>query len=672
LRPLKSTTKNLHQAQNLYIELQKSLNYEGKDAYLDAKKHVALKAHIGNVYEGIVFEEALFKEYQNTLKKVALMYQAAKFDAAAPAEFLGNPTLVNFIKAIDGSNDSNYITTNNVNNVIDGLQQASVAKYPADSKLRLNDNDKYLLKKLLTHAQDRLCSIEHYQKTGKSDHNFSASHLEQVKNAPLNQLIFAIKDAQLTKDSDITLSPIVDEKVAINSAIAANINALTEWAKKNKSCIPAIKTLGFMNSIQAGIQQCNYRKFVDALDDQNSTNIESILHFINSNEKFLKGIQTKAETALDEFKLQSYVDSALSHLSDKINCTEISNSTKTEKQLFVRNLPYSKQTNKFDTSKILCKIKIKATKFAPASETTLSEQECSSKIDLISDELGRGLEVRAKEEVEQKDKKKKNKKKEDPISFSIIDNPDCQDIDLSKAAEEVKLAEEVKPAEDLKPVEDVKPNKESKSSKVVIIVFDFTPGNCKKEGEKNKTPTPMTSNKEKTACIPRLTDADCKKLGENKIPNEDGNECIDKTTEVKPALDCSKEGKNKIPSPTDPTKCIDKLTEKTKDECEAIGKDLSENKLSCIDKKESDAEKECREKNIALKTDEADPTPTDWKVKDGKCINTKDKGDSKFKDSPTEEPEIAAPREEKPFTAPPRFVPIQIPTRQMYILPGMP
>ncbi|MBC7714986.1 MAG: hypothetical protein H7177_16690 [Rhizobacter sp.] len=719
-----SCAKEKADFKKLYIELQKSLNYEGKDAYLDSKGAVALKAHTGNEYEGKVFEEALFKEYQNSLRKVALMYQAAKFDSSAPAEFKSNPELVNFIQAIDGNDGAKYISSNNVNSVIDGLQKASIAKYPPDSKFRINDNDKYLLKKLLTHAQDRLCSIEKFQETGKRDKNFTAEELEKKKNAPLNQLILAVKDAKITKDSDIKLEPIVDEKVAINSAIAANINALTEWMKKNKSCLPVIKSTGFMNSIQAGIQQCNYRKFVDALSDENVTNIESILHFINSNEKFLKGSQAKAETAMDELKLQAYVDRTFANLGNKINCTEITNSSKDGKRLFVRNLPYNDATNKFDTSKISCKIKTKVTKKTPiATEKVLTEQECSQKIELISDELGRGLEVKQKNPNEA------------IVSFSIKDNPDCTDIDLIPSlTEAVKpdmtpamckkegeaqtpkkdlipstdkkscvdnavKTDEICKAEGLKevPTRDLIADKDGKTCILVIVILK-TEVICKAEGEALQPPKTLVPSDDKKSCIEKSvdkTDVICKAEGESQkppktlVPSDDKKSCIEKSVDKTDVI-CKAEGESQKPPkalvPSDDKKsCIEKSTDKTDQMCTDEGNAKNpkqvlvpgDDKKSCVEKKKEEDKKEenCLEQNAKkakeLGRDENDPLLTDFEMVKGVCVDKKDKGGSRARDTVKEEPEVKA-KVEQPYSVPARFVPIQIPTRQMYILPGMP
>ena len=613
----------------LYLKLQQSLNYEGKDVQITNPKTGAfvLVPHKGEEYEGKIFEKKLFKEYQNSLRKVGAIYQAAKFDAANnPADFNSNTALVDFIKAVDGGDGAKYISGTNIDSVIEQLQKASESKYPADSKLRISANDKYLLKKLLTHAQDRLCSINEYIRTKKGTKFFSAEEMEKKKNAPLNQLLLAVKDAKLTKDSDIQ---VVDTDVAINSAIQENINALSKWIKEaSAGCKAAVASNAFMNSIQTGIQSCNYGEFVKSLETANTTDIEKILHFINSNEKFLKKAAPKAETDMDEFKLQAYVDRTFTNLGNKIHCSEVVNTNKDGKRLFVRNLPYLDAQNKFDTSKISCKVKVAASKKGPASERVLNEQECAGKIELVSDDLGRGIEV-----------KQKNPK-EAPISFSIKDNPECNDIAL------------------VVPQEEVKPDPVTVNPPVVSGAVIWTLQMCVDKGLADKFPGEATLEKDGT-CKFTATDAECNKQKAGQIANPEKTGCIDRP-EVKP-----------------------EVVKKTKEECDKLDKDLDEKINECVPRTkveppkkeeptESDAEKECRVKNEKLAADN-DGRPTEqWKVnKDGKCVDSKFKP-SKSKDTEFEEAEKPVRTNDGSFKAPGRFTPINIPTRQMYILPGMP
>ncbi len=410
------SSKDLAKFKELYIELQKQLNYEGKDAYLDAKGVVQLKAHPKDApYPGKVFEDALFGEYQNSLRKVGRLYQLSKFEG--DDSFKSNPTLLKFMEAIEdkGSASTEFVSKTKIDDVIDALEIASKKKFANtnDKKFALTAGDKYLLKKLLTHAQDRICSVKKYEDTGKGTAHFRADYLQQVKNAPLNRLVNSLKTAQIGKDSKIDLKAstldLVDEDVAVKSAVAEHVTNLSNWVKNNKDrCLTAIRSRPFMNSIQSNIQGCNYLQFIDSLNQESFNKLEAVMHFINANERFLNNAQAKAETSLDELKLEGYIGKAFDDLGTQIRCTQIASNTSKDKKVFVRNLPYDEATNKFDTSSIICKSRGK----------DLSADACKKQYDLVSDDLGRGLEIKPKKGIPA------------GLSFSIKDAGNCNDIDL--------------------------------------------------------------------------------------------------------------------------------------------------------------------------------------------------------------------------------------------------
>lgn len=412
----------------LYLELQAlHLNYEGQDSVVDEKGNLKLVAHDKSKpdYEGKLFEAAVFSQYQNSLKKVAKLYQTAKFsnDNKLNQEV---PGLVNFLKALEGDS-TDFLQNNTIGNVLNDLQKASSIKFngPDNKKFAITNDDKYLLKKLLTHAQDRLCSVEAYERTGKRTALFDAEYLKKVRNAPLNRLIGALKSAKIGAESDL----IVDEKTAIGSAIAEHVAKLGEWMKKNIACRKAITNPSFL---QANVQPCNYNKFLGVLAGENPENVpppgildeekldkfQAILHFINANERLLNRPQAKAETALDELKLESYIDSTFANLGQRIGCTEVKNPNGT-KRIFVRNLPFI--NNDFDRSKLTCKIKNKA----------LSPAECKQKIEFVSDVFGRGVEVRQKE------------KTGPVVTFSLTENPDCNDLSTEQPRKPILTEEQI-------------------------------------------------------------------------------------------------------------------------------------------------------------------------------------------------------------------------------------
>ena len=355
----------------LYIALQNSLNYDGKDAVLD-KGILKLVAHTGKDYEGKLFEDNLFREYQNSLTKVAKVYQVSK--KAGNEDLKSNPDLVDFFKALDTKTSMDF---GKFDKILDGLKKSSEVKNTSESDKQfiINDNDIYLLKNLLIHAQDRICRTEKYASKSKK-----VDELENLKNAPLNRMLNALQNGNISADSDLNL---VKTDTVIKSAVNNQMENLRKWMKdlnnSNPNCFKAIKNDPAF--IQNGIQSCNYKKFVDSLilDNSSVTNLESVLHFINSNQKHGK-VSPLAETGIDKLKLEAFIDQTFKNLNDKISCSEVTGEK--YKKIFIRNLPYS--NNKFDISKIKCKV----------GDKDVEGRDCAVGIELVSDELGRGVEVR--------------------------------------------------------------------------------------------------------------------------------------------------------------------------------------------------------------------------------------------------------------------------------------
>ncbi len=743
----------------LYIELQQKLNYEGKDSYLDKNGNLLLKEHTPKTpYGGVVFEQALYKEYQNALRKVAKVYQSNLNGSSPDSEINTNPDLVNFFKSIEGKESA---TSNlKIDQIVKELQK--ISQKSSDKKFAINENDAYLLKKLLTHSQDRMFSVDSYEKTGKGTKLFSADYLEKVKNAPLNRLIQSLKDSKITKDSIIEL---VDTDKAINSAILENLNNLTNWMKKNEKCR---KSISNPNYIQLNIQNVNYQYFLNCLQnlsnsplsDGNAKNLEAILHFINANEKLLNKPQAKAETSLDELKLEAYIDQTFANMGKKIACSEVASVDKKSKKIFVRNLPWDEATNKFKTDSIVCKIQNKEIK------------NCAEKIELVSDELGRGVEIRQKD------------KKAALISFSIKGNTDCQNIDIGTPPEPVNPVTPVTPVTPVIPDVPTKPLEgkalcdkqidqnrpnilfrwDADSSKPNGGICTSLKDECEKDSKKlfnntgecvDKTPVEdqafCEAKNEKDKPVIFKWDVDsskpnggicvnkkevCEKeetkefndKGEcvEKKPAEDKTTCEAKNEKDKPIIfkwdvditkpnggicvdkkaECEKDTKKEF---NDKGECVEKKPTEDKTACEAKNEkdkpvlfkwDIDTTKPNggiCVDKKaecEKDTKKEFNDKGeCVLKTEKKDPEQAcikkndDWikeQTKDGEapsnryewsddkkqCVDLNKKPGSKDSDE-EEGPPAPSASTEPNLPVPKRFTPVQIPTRQMFILPGM-
>lgn len=622
-----SCAKEKKEFRELYIKLQQDLNYEGKDAYLD-KGVLKLKKHSeGTNYEGKIFEDALFKEYQNTLRKVAKVYQSTKFESPS-TDISSNPELVNFMKSIESTDNEKYIKDSDINTVIDTLAAQS-EKNEKNKKFIINNNDKYLLKKLLTHAQDRICSVDAFIKSGgKRTKLFDADYLKQVKNAPLNRLITTIRDAKIGKDSNLEL---VNENTAINSAILADMENLRKWMSNHAAaCFKAIQNPAF---IQANIQSCNYRSFLKDLQATTLENdVSSILHFINANERLLKRGQAKAETALDELKLEAAIDQTFKGMTDRVSCSIIGEKNGKSK-LFVRNLKYDSATNKFDTKEIECKVK----------NTILSEAQCAKKLEMISDPLGRGLEIRQKIKTGA------------PVLFSVKSNPNCIDIEAP--------APPVVPPPTIPPVPPTAlPNDKDKCLAGNIIAEN----------------APLFSwDAEKNICKNEKTECKEPKIWDDKLGCKEKEKEKEKTDEEKKCL-----AGNSIPE-NSPLFSWDAEKHICKDEkAECKEPKVWDDKLGCKDKeKEKEKEKvECKEdqilndKNVCVSKPAKEKCLVDdtgrelSKTEKKECMNSKNDSGEEDGDLPDMKANTIYPNK----AVPGRFTPINIPTRQPFILPGMP
>ncbi len=767
----------------LYIALQQSLNYNGKDAHLENGKLV-LKPHNPNApYEGKVFEEALYKEYQLALKKVAAVYQAAKFEKFDSS----NKALVDFMKAVEG-NDSqmaDYIKSNKVNIVIDQLQEASLRKFNDEKNpARLTNNDKYLLKKLLTHAQDRLCSITQFEereaKTGKQQNSkhFTADELNRVRNAPLNRLINSIKNGKIEANSDLKIEELKDSEKAINLAIAKNMQALRDWKAKNEKCLKHLANPSF---IQSGIQTCNYSLFVKALDGGNENNIEAILHFINANEKFLKSPEAIAETALDELKLEAAIDRTFNDTRSRLeNCPAVKQKSS---RIFVSNLKFSEKSG-FDTSYL----KLSCSK----SGKSVDSSQCEKSIEFISDKSGEGVEVKLRQpgmqlKVETNEScqtepalvvsrptiescKQDGENQSPKIELTVssdgescvpkatspttttpllttlntvpavipptfnrpgtANEPAKSNLDTDQnPSQRPALRPNQRPSQrpSDKPSERPAETPNVPKADAPEVKKEKTAEECTEQGKsENKT---LVLSLDKLTCTDEKTDAICeeeegKTQNKKLIPNKEKNACVEEKTQAM----CDEEGKTNNKTlilSSDKLSCEEKNTdtkkEKTQAMCDEEGKTkkktltLSSDKMSC-EEKSADAKKEktqaicdeegktkdkkltlsadklsCEEKPVAAKKDDKDlctEKNDEWlaeQSKEGNPPTSRYKWDASKKvcvdkqapESEEDEEEDNTPqarRQAAPGSNPPpaRFQPVQIPTRQMYILPGMP
>ena len=283
---------------DLYNSLQAALDYDGnKTVSNKSGKIIKISQNTSQSNSpGKQFEDMVTSEYQNALQKVAVLYQQSLPD---PAPANTNVDLVNFLKVIDPSvsdDDQTQIKNDQTNDsFFKKLLDKSQNKFKDSNNpnFALNQNDIYLLQKLLYHAKDRSCQIENLNKNKKTI--FEQNKLKEIRSSPLNILLQSIQNANITKDSKIDIGSrddyLVDQNKAIKATVREAFDKIKKWYndKENASCLAYIRggqlDHKFMDSLQDNIQSCNYIHFIDSLlISNNASDIESILHFINSNQ----------------------------------------------------------------------------------------------------------------------------------------------------------------------------------------------------------------------------------------------------------------------------------------------------------------------------------------------------------------------------------------------------
>ncbi len=289
-KPKSCTVDDVTKFKKAYIELQNALKYEGKNVELIKGKSKA----IGNEADadnspGEKIEKALYRQYQNALVKVGKVYQKINHDPSSEDNKIilkDNPDISKFFKAID-SKDTNDKERNRINfdTLITELKKNEVKGF------ELSPEDIYLLKNLIIHSQDRICTLDKYKGNKKS---FKTKYLENIARSPLNKMIESLKG--LSKDQDLQLA---DEDKTISEAVKDSLKQMHDIIANNKYCLKK-----FSKSPDLGdrVQSCNYSKFMKAISSgENFDQIEAILHFINANQHS-KNARTDLDWLNSQFK----------------------------------------------------------------------------------------------------------------------------------------------------------------------------------------------------------------------------------------------------------------------------------------------------------------------------------------------------------------------------------
>lgn len=386
--------------------------YDYKDA---ANEKAADQYH-----KGKNFEAKLFGMYQNALRKVAKVYQANKKTPPSTTA-TSNDVLSSFFKQIEDYKNDKKLTLDgkipqgkekyetNISKIVDEL-----VKQSKDSgEYAISADDAYMLKNLLVHSNDFICrtswlakDINELRKTKKYT-EAQISEIVSIANSPLNRMVIAL--SAVTDTTNLTL--VNDDANAIHASVETDLKILREkWNEikiNHKECIEKIKSSN-TNFLQNDIQNCNYKKFLDSLDNSNISDLESILHFINANEQHrLNGygaLKTpKTQTGLDEKLLDSMIDNTFG--KQKPTCVDVNG------KKFIHNLEYENQKFKTDGI-IVCK--------KEDDQTILSDADCSKFYELVVDSInGLGLEFKLKPQPKVKTKKGQRPKPQPKITVSF-------------------------------------------------------------------------------------------------------------------------------------------------------------------------------------------------------------------------------------------------------------
>ena len=558
------STSEIANFKSEYIKLQNAMKFEGKDIKLENGKSIGVgESSAAENSPGQELEKALYQQYKNALLKVGKIYNHMNVEKnETNTKILNeNPDLVKFFKAIDTSTKKPNTENLKIGTLLEQLKKVKIKDF------ELNDEDTYLLNKLMIHSQDRICTLQRYESSKKTPRT---AYLEQLSKSSMNKMIESLRSLDKTKDIQLG-----NEETAISQAIKDSLENLRKIIKDNKNC----ETL-LMNSPLLGdtVQTCNYTKFVKSLSADKFNEIESILHFLNANQQ-----AKNARSDLDWINTQFTAETKTScYVDPQTN------------SIYVQNLSYVSGSNKLDSSKISCS----------SEAVQLKPADCVSGLN-FNFEDGLGMKVSSK-----------GKTSSHPAitEFSIQGGDNCNKVIFNK------------------------PKKMDEKA-------------CKDQNIKGKTPKFDWRKDDKNNFICFDLSSECK---DPKIW-DDTKGCTDKpTTDPAIKICTDKNVKDKAiqyvwnEALTEAAKCEDQ-----KAKCAIDTKKIWDDQAGCKDKPVED--------DCLKLIDGREPGASEIKT----CRDNKKQVED---DTPAETAEKVY--ADKP--APARFQPPQIPTRQAYMLPGMP
>jgi len=373
----------------LYNKLLESLNYE-KD-----------------IGPGKIFETALYGEYQKVIRKLGQTYvNYLKVEDNQQQK----TNLVTFFRAIDAYKKNNQFNLN-INDFKSALDDLKTKNFSPE--------EIYLLEKLIIHANDFIVRVNRLEDPKATFKNGEKVKAQKQKVSPLNRLVLLFSD--LNKSSSIDNTHGAQDpniKKVIDDAVKDNLNNLQKFINDlSPACLKSIKKM----SPNKNLQKENYDLFLQSLiscrpnqaslnNNKTITDLEKILHFINTNEIHEKWYRQKSvtvtpnkQTGLEDALLESKIASTF---DNKIRCKVV------DGKLYLSNIPLQKgSTTKFDFAMIQIK-----------ENGTVLNKKLKDLVTIKQDKTNQyGLMVTLKNPNEIRN-----------LILNIVDSSSCQDISLTK------------------------------------------------------------------------------------------------------------------------------------------------------------------------------------------------------------------------------------------------
>lgn len=689
-----------------YIKLQNDLRYDGKEiAYVNGKIKV-LPGEVSNENSpGKQVERALYNNYQASLGKVKKIYDYLnKADASAEdKKILESPEVTKFFKSIDPLSPKKTNLDVNIETLLNKLAEVKGKAFS------IGPEDKYLLHKLIIHARDRICTLEDYTNGGKRS-KVRKKYLDDLKPAPLNLMIESLR--QMVGNEDIKFA---DQDLAIKLAVKSGIEELHKIAQNcKKSSLLSIK---FNEPIQA----CNYRKLIDSLTIKEFQPLIPLLHFINVNQNV-----TDARTSLDWLSEEFKQDKPIRCILDSATKTiYVKNLPLKDDAIDPGSIGCVKNDKELKGGECLQGMTIQLINGKGHSFNTKNDSGIQ-KLSIANAANCANVSFTAPLKDETQEDKDKALCEKDPSKIwrnnqCIGKKEDCEK-DLTKEWKNNQCTDKLQsegesPEEKCKkdPVKEWKENKcVNKPNNLFLTLYKCTEEQCRNEilisgklveWDADKKRCVYKTVNEGTShpfCSPDSTrgpETEKSCADKKMVHREEDRSCIEtqKTCEDRGLVyieskdlcqetqaSCDKKGNALIPKISytlDPEtrQCVEKKSDQKPAQDQPFGcKKIDPETKKCLDSsdKKLSAEDQCIADNKkwldSLSSEEAPKDRYTWDSKNKKCNDAQKKKDGAEEDRPSDEEEGNAKGANQPAPAPPRFQPVSIPTRQMYILQGMP